>query len=201
MTSVLPSSLSLFLVVYLSTPHTRTDGLKPYVPVLLIVGRAVGDLAKRRSAIWSDTDEPGLDEEKQTGSGLQPRGRRAEAAMAAIEAGLALSLSMAMLGNNTVIGLASLVSPTSIHSSCKRLMPRETEQSLTGTRRPVAALLLLTLVSAYSAYVLQGPPGWTQSLGLLCFLGLDMGKRYTGLGGTRTKLGTGVSLASSQQVE
>jgi hypothetical protein len=44
----LPSALSLFLIVYLSSPHTRTDGLRGYVPVCVVLGRVGGEVGRRR---------------------------------------------------------------------------------------------------------------------------------------------------------
>lgn len=46
--TTLPSALSLFLIVYLSSPHTRTDGLRGYVPVCVVLGRMGGEVGRRR---------------------------------------------------------------------------------------------------------------------------------------------------------
>lgn len=52
-TTTLPSALSLFLIVYLSSPHTRTDGLRGYVPVGVILGRIGGEVGRRRLGLGS----------------------------------------------------------------------------------------------------------------------------------------------------
>ena len=50
-TRTLPSALSLFLVIYLSSPHTRTDGLRGFVPVGVVLGRVAGEVGRRRLGI------------------------------------------------------------------------------------------------------------------------------------------------------
>lgn len=54
-TRTLPSALSLFLIIYLSSPHTRTDGLRGYVPVGIVVGRVVGEVGGRRLGLGSSS--------------------------------------------------------------------------------------------------------------------------------------------------
>lgn len=90
--------------------------MKVYVPVLLGMGKTIGEAVKRRSG-WDAVGSDAEDEEKQggpgTGLGLELGGRKGEMVGAGLDAGMLLALSVAVSGSNPVLGLALLVSASS----------------------------------------------------------------------------------------